>query len=56
MSIYEAVKFMTKEEFISFVEMIYNKGRIDGEMLVDDGPWIRQCMADFPADDMDEIK
>lgn len=56
MSIYEASNAFTKQQFIEFCEMLYNKGRMDGAMLVDDLPWIRNRLADWPHDMMDEIE
>ena len=38
---------MDKEEFIRFCDLLYNKGRIDGMNLDDDGPWIRQKLVNF---------
>lgn len=55
MTVYENIKDMTKDEFIRFCEIIYYKGMMDGYKLEDDGPWIRQRLADYPVEKMEEL-
>lgn len=55
MGVYEHIKDMTKDEFIRFCEIIYYKGMMDGFKLEDDGPWIRQRLADYPVEKLEEL-
>lgn len=57
MSVFEAVKIMGKEDFAAFCEALYNKGWKDGADLLDDGPWVRHRLADYPIDRFeDDVK
>lgn len=55
LTVYEKVKTMTKEEFTEFMLSFYWKAWHDGEYLVDDSLWIKERMADFYAERMEEI-
>lgn len=54
-SVYEAVMKMDKEEFTQFCEHLYLKGNMDGSQLLDDSPWIRHRLADFPIEEFEKI-
>lgn len=53
--VYEHLRDMTKDEFIRFCEIIYYKGMMDGYKLEDGGPWIRQKLADYPIEKLEEL-
>lgn len=47
MTTYEAMKNISKEQFIEFCRALYWKAYRDGVNSVDDDPWISINMADY---------
>ena len=55
-TVYDSLKTMSKDEFVSFCLMLYYKGMNDERHLVDDAIWIQHRLADWPVDRLSEIE